>query len=263
MATLPNFHYQLFDLDPTDGITPAVVFADDGTFVFSSATPDNYASFDVQSNSGPFGSSLSVSSLLGSTSASASTTAGNPQDLDAGAAGLAVASAAGAETEAYAYSFPLYSSFMLTPHSSLVFAADASGLNATATMFGEFAYAETEIDIYSDNGLGGLGLAAFDYALTYVDPDGSTGSDGSNSLSVSYSNLTDSVAYGFGFAQAYVDVGDFAPVSEPRSDALVVAALLAMGALINRRRMVASNVLDATRPRPALARSTAFRDVAS
>lgn len=231
-ATLTNFHYQVFDLDPNDGIAAAVTFASGASVSASASHTDGTTVSDSQNANGAIGSALSVSALLGGSSASSLTTAGDPAGADLWPGAWSSASAAGAHNSANGVAWLVASSFTLTPHTLLVFSGTPSGVKAATTALGEAAYASASVQI-SD---AGNTQYANGRAYANVYADGATASWLPAFISASFSNLTNADVTGFAYAYASTSALGVAAIPEPASYALMVTGLLTVGLAVRRRR---------------------------
>jgi hypothetical protein len=117
-ATMTDVRYQLFDLNPTDGIAPAVTFTGQ-TFVSVSATtnslPGSIYLFDSGALGGALTKTFAYGSNISSNIASASTTAGLIGSIT-GPGAYATAASAGAGVSTASTGFALSSQFTLSPN---------------------------------------------------------------------------------------------------------------------------------------------------
>ncbi len=233
-ATLTNFQYQLFDLDPGDGI-PASVSFDSGAFVQAQARDIAIpGSSQFQSASGAFGEALSVSALQGLSNSQAQTFAGNPTSAGAGPGGFASASTAGAGNDAYASGTLLNSGFTLSPRTLLVFTASVGNLSVNTSVLGEYSYASVSLGIY-DSSNGPTSQQSYGQAYASIQSDGSTYSSLPGSITASFTNLSGLSVSGFAYAQAYAYASTTA-VPEPQTYGLMLLGLMALAPAIRRRR---------------------------
>lgn len=234
-ASLTNFQYQLFDLDPSDGIAASVSFAGSAS-AFASATDSAVAGSNgnSQSASGAIGAGLSVSALQGISTAQAQTFAGNPTTAGAAPGSFASASTSGIGNSAYGSSSPLNSSgFTLSPRTLLVFSASVSSISVTSSVLGESAYASVTVGLY-DSG-GPSSQQSLGQAYAGIGSDGYTYSNVPGSVSASFTNLSGLPVTGTAYVQAYASVSTTA-VPEPRTYALMLAGLLSVRLLTGRHR---------------------------
>ena len=231
-ATLTNFHYQVFDLDPNDGIAAAVTFAS-GAYAYAVASHTEGTTVSHSQNAdGAIGSALSVSALLGVNTASALTTSGDPAGAGTGPGASSIASAAGAGNTAYGSANLVSSSFTLTPHTLLVFSASPSGLSAATTALGESAYASAYVQFRAaDSSQISYGAA---YASAYT--DGTSYISSPTSIKASFTNLTNAEATAYAYAYASTSAYGVAAIPEPESYALMLSGLLTVGLAVRRRR---------------------------
>jgi hypothetical protein len=186
---------------------------------------------DYQSASGAIGSALSVSSMLGGNSSSASTTAGDPSGAGPGPGATSAASASGASSYAYASGEALSSTFTLTPQTLLVFTANAAGVSASSTQLGEYAGAYAMVQLYDYVG----GQLSYGQAYAVVQTDGYTYSNLPSSLTASFVNLSSASMTGYAYAEASSSVQGVAAVPEPAALSLFLAGLGAVGVVARRR----------------------------
>jgi hypothetical protein len=230
-ATLSDLHYQLFDLDLTDGIAPFVTFTG-GASVFTSATP-NGVTQDIHSADGALWSALSVSSLLGSNSASARTTAGTPVGVGVGPGAVAIATAAGANSVSFANSVPMGADFTLSAHTLLVFTASTSGVGVTNTQAGENGYVYATVSLYSPNY---TGQSSYGQSYAQLNADGSRDSSLAPLVAASFVNLSSASIAGNAYVQVYAQVYGVTVVPEPETYVMFLAGLASVAFLVQRRQ---------------------------
>jgi hypothetical protein len=232
-ATVSDFHYQLFDLDLTDGITPSVTFTGSGVNVYTSASPNNGSTQDYHSASGALGSAVSTSSLFGSNSASARTTAGNPVGAGVGPGAVATATAAGANSVAYAGGNAMTANFTLSARTLLVFTASTSAVSVTNTQAGENGYAYATISLYSPDA---AGQSSYGQSYANLNADGTRYDALAPLVTASFTNLASASTTGYAYVQAYAQAYGVTVVPEPETYALFLAGLASVAFMVQRRQ---------------------------
>ncbi len=234
-ASLSNFAWQLFDLDPTDGITPAITFAGESSVSTSSLG----SSSDYRWAPGFF-ASTAASSTSGLSSAGASTGASG------GSATISLRSpTAGTWVYASADGSPVNASFTITPWTAVLFTADASGTAKTTIGFDgvdrEYANASVSMTAYLSPGIDSQEYhSAYRsaYASDSWDGSGYTGQTVSFAglLRLGFGNFSGEAVNGLVYASASASGGTSLPVPEPHTYALMLAGLATVGLWVRRRR---------------------------
>lgn len=223
-SVLSNVYIQLFDLDPLDGITPSFVV---GNMSFISGMALDGASNSF-SNSGPLGGALSGSVVMGGASTASSVLAGNLFVPASGNGAASSSSATGVGSSANSYGQLHDGSFTVTAKTLVV--VTATGQASAAAALGEYATALAYV------GLQDVGGSNYSVGQAYwtVEAGGNTyGVGGPLTVQASFVNLTAAPQSGRLYAIAYSSVIGVVP--EPASCALLLAGVLALGFLGQRR----------------------------
>lgn len=223
-SVLSNVYIQLFDLDPLDGITPSFVVGDISS-LFGTALDGGSNSF---STNGPLGSALSGSALMGGSSTASSVFAGNLFVPASGNGAASSSSATGVGSNAYSYGMLHNDGFTLSAKTVVVVTATAQASAAAA--LGEFATASAYVGLQDAGGSN----YSFGQAYWTIEATGNTyGVGGPLTVQASFVNLTAAPQSGSLYAIAYSRVIGVVP--EPASYALLLAGVLALGFLGQRR----------------------------
>jgi hypothetical protein len=231
-ATLNNLRYQLFDLDPSDGVTPAVMF-DAGSAASTFATADDYATWEYNYISGPLGSGQSISSIRGTAIAFAVVTPGEFTGSGATPVATAQASATGSSASALSNTWAVYSGFTLTPRTLLVFVANGTGLLASRTLPGEAFEAALRVQLESVSDAGQLSVGQT-WMRGYS--DGTGDSNVVPLITASFSNLSATPVSGFARAFASAYATGAGPVPEPNALLMFFVGLSGLAAAARRSR---------------------------
>jgi hypothetical protein len=250
-ATLSNFHIDLIDLDPGDGIAPSVVFQNyqGGTFVAAEAgSTDAHGqqtqTTDIESGAHPFGNAAAFSSQ-GSAMAFAAI-AGNPLEGGANVSTFTSSSQVGAfgGSTVMLGDGGNYVSFTLSADTRLVISGDASAsVMSTADDLASDVFASVFLQLTDFTGQGQIsyGSASAEQGSTNGASPFTLNDD--RHLEVSFENLGSDSADGIFFGSVDTSVSDPAPppVPEPTGSVLMAAALGLLG-LIGRRATRSSRV---------------------
>lgn len=224
-ASLSNLHFLIFDLTPADGITP--------TFTITSPLVNGtYANSWLETGQTDYQSSaLSLSSSVASALASAGATLVGGAALGdfvftstSSSSGSVVAN----QSDAGAYSY-LNFNVQFSTNALLVLVGDAVASASGAQAAGASASASSFVQLADSAGnTYGYGNVSA-YAYTSVPSDSAAGTASASMLNTSGSDLS-VWAYG----EAYSNV-TAAPIPEPGSYPMLLAGLLAVGAVVRRR----------------------------
>lgn len=265
-ASMSQFSYTLFDLNPTDGLAPGVSFALVNSIYgsYSQASATDPAS-GTQSNTAwslqPFGpATVSAGIGLGSAQAavSGSPTAGGMSFVASGAALGSTAPNVATQFSAGA-ALANFSSlnFTLSPYTLIVFSGTANLLAQTTLgrsdvgFQSESAFANVNIGVSGPSSTGGAGFqntndtrsisasftSVFNPTTGQFTYTGQTQTLSAAALSASFTNFTTGSLTG----QVSMSVGvngnsPLTPIPEPGSAALMLGGLLGLGAWARRHR---------------------------
>lgn len=230
-VALSDFRYELVDLDPNDGIVPAVTF-DTGSTLGAGWYPPGSTMCDCQYANGAIGSAFSVSGTQGSFVASAAASAGNPAGTGLGP-GLSV-SVNGFEPGAggQAYGYAVIGAFSLTPNTRLVFTASTSGLSASTSILGQAVSANAAVQLSNQT----QDLISFENSNLYIDVNGVQSSNLLSTVTASFTNASGGAVGGYAFVSASVSILDVRAVPEPSTYAFMLVGLLSLGLAVRRKR---------------------------
>lgn len=269
-ASLTDFTITLYDLLPTDGITPSITFAGN-SYTYSWAyhsNPYQYAGYSYDVGSGPFDPSAQTASTSQSTAA-ASSTGSTPATLTGAittvvgglhASGSANGTTGTPGTDNSQYSATAYwngwnsSGFTLSANTVAVFSATVATSATTTTNYTgnqEYAYGEAGINVSGPSGSGNGGQSSSDTLqsavynwnnpvydgngnLLYYAPasDTKTGTLGASFVNFTGGSLTGTF---YAYANAY-GMSTVSAVPEPETYAMMLAGLGAVGFISRRRR---------------------------
>lgn len=218
----------LFDLDPGDGIAPAITFSDEASYSYAGAN----GVYDYDS-AALFYQPTSATATNGSASANGATDA-------AGASGMSMVSSLG---NGYSYG-QFYAGFEVTPWTGVVMTTTMVG-SATTTVGSDgvnaesaSAYGSIYLNIYTVNGdetHQGYRYVNADYVW-----DGSQYTGESNSFNgtvrLSYANLSGDTVAGYYQAYAQSSANSTIPVPEPGTYGLLLAGLVGVVVAVRHRR---------------------------
>ncbi len=222
-ASITNIGYQLFDLDPTDGITPGITFSslyNESASSFSSARDSDLNRTDSQTIASL--DPISTSVTLGGVSASSAYSAN----------GFSSSGQIGREGSYYSYGRTIYN-FQLTPKTLLVYFGDVSETadrNATGS---NYTGASVSAQIVELNSAGGFNQNSNFYRGVSLYGDLTSGRlDTTFVLSVINDNAV--AINGFVYMQTYLD-GTVSAVPEPETYAMMLGGLVLLSVLAKRR----------------------------
>lgn len=227
-SALSNVYIQLFDLDPLDGITPALTFSNGDSSLYGYAFDGVGLNYN---DVGPMGSALANSVTDGGAQAASAVLAGNVWLPASGNGANSSAAAVGLNANAYGQGQLINSQFTVTAKTVVVMTA--TGQASAAAALGESAYASAYVgmqDLTSNN-------YSYGQAYSQVDVNGNAyGSGGPLTVQASFVNLLAGNLIGNIYAVAYSSASGVTPVPEPTSYALMLAGVLALGFVSQRRR---------------------------
>lgn len=271
-ATFSDFSVTLFDLNPTDGVTPTITWSNPyGNYAtYTQASTYDKNGYGVNNGSsyhyGQLDAANTTTANLSHASATASTgassVAGTPSgSLSASGSAFATQTSGGTSFSATAYDpYSSYVTFTLSANTVAVFSAKATTQVATSVGYdslhntSESANASAGLSVSGANGVNGSQSASdslyanASYTYTYQQ-DPQTGKWGyvytpqsvtkSSTLSGSFVNLSSGAKTGS--LSMWVSASGYsaiAAVPEPESYAMFLAGLGLVGAVVRRRRPV-------------------------
>jgi len=241
-ASMTDFHVELIDLDPSDGIAPSLTFQnlDGGLFIAAESGAPGHVTTDTHHGGVPFGGGSS-SSMNGAASALASFV-GDPRVPGAG--GQASASASTGVRGLYGASTvqlgdgAMVVPFTLSADTRLVITADASA-SALSTFADPYAdtWASVFLKLTDAAGTGSIstdGASAEQFAMIGGTPSAVTDS---RQITISFENLTNGDLGGLFFGSIDAYAADLSPaaVPEPGSLPLLAAGLGVLAWRLRRR----------------------------
>lgn len=232
-AVMSNVRIQLIDLDPLDGIAPAISFESSWTDSYNQVTA-NGAPQQTFLTGAALGSGVSpFVSGSGGTRAQLQVLAG---DLltGAGPGSSAFATASGAGNSAAGFAANLTSRFTVTAHTRIVMTADATSVQIGGDL-GDYGTAQNLLgllNLFPDGSTSG----SYDSTNAFLTADGQTFTAGPRGLQVTFENTTAApltgYALAFSTAMAY---GSTSAVPEPQTIALMLAGISVLGTVLRRR----------------------------
>lgn len=228
-ASIEAVHFQVIDLDPNDGITAAITFADASAIAYAYVAAGTLAGQNVIASDGGSGlPGTAQSALVTLTGAQAGGTVLAGELF--GATGPAAQVTAGVSQPglaAYTHAFAIYSTFTLTPHTQLILTASTS---AQADL-GAGSIANARAELYASS----ADMSQFERSWSYVllSP-GIRYEEQSPQAYVSFMNQTDSQLEGYLAASTMASV-EVAAVPEASTAATLMAGLAVLAALRRRR----------------------------
>jgi len=241
-ASMSDFHIELIDLDPADGIAPSLTFQDlqGGSFIAAESGAPGHVLTDVHQGGTPFGAASSHSTR-GAASALASF-AGDPRAAGAGAAATAAA-AIGAPGVYGASTVQLgdgaiYAPFTLSADTRLVITADAStSALSTFTDPQTDTWASVFLKLTDATGLGGVSTDTSSVEQFAVSGGTPTATTDHRLMTISFQNLTTGDLGGIFYGSIDAYAADLRPTAVPEPAGLpLVAGGLALLAWRMRRR---------------------------
>lgn len=241
-ATLTDFHIELVDLDPNDGIAPSLTFQDvlGGSFIAAESGAPGHVLTDTHQGGAPFGAATS-SSTHGAASALSSFT-GDPRAPGAGGSASATASTGlaglyGASTVQLGDG-AIYAPFTLSADTRLVITADASA-SALSTFTDPHAdtWASVFLKLTDATGTGSVSTdtaIAEQFAMTGGTPSATTDT---RQITISFENLSGADLGGIFYGSIDAYAADLSPsaVPEPGGLPLLAAGLGVLAWRLRRR----------------------------
>lgn len=232
---LGSFHIQLFDLDPLDGIAPALTWVGTpyaNSYAVMAGPPGSIGASEF--DAGVIGEALSASAVTPGSAASSSITPGDVFSLNGGVSSSVSASATGGES-GYAGAQIVVGTFSLSAKTLMVVSA-TPGVVQSSAVLGETADAMASLSIY-----GLVSGAQSSHASTYdtYRTSGDTLHHDQSlppGLTMSWVNLSSGAASGEMSATLRVEVSSVTAVPEVSAAALMLVGLLGVGPLAMRRR---------------------------
>jgi PEP-CTERM motif len=222
-ALISNVKIKLVDLDASDGITPAITFADGGfiaTWISAPGASEDRIQIDFA-----LGTAASATRTAGSHSVTFAILAGDL--LGAGSGPGAVASHSGAGAGGVAGEGQvLFTDFTLTPNTRIEISASAAASTAGYVgAGGSFdAWAGAGVNLFSHPLQTSL---SFDFINAYSNALGQGPSTEARELFAAYDNRADTPFAASISAVAYLGASEAAAVPEPASWAMLAAGLTA------------------------------------